>query len=228
MAEEQVTKISKVRNVSRSVESFQKILEKHAPNREHFETLMQRTEPVKTETIAKDARPAEVGAKPTLMDEVSRLNSKVEGLSKRTSEDLIVEAQSARRQIAQIQDQLQQPELQMRDSVQTLLKSKLNNIQENLQVALNRAGVDSLPPEPGAPGGNPITRFMDLLSNGQHNLERLSGHIETMAAQGKEVAPADLLVVQLKVHHVQEQLEFFTNLLNKALESTKTMMNVQV
>jgi len=37
-----------------------------------------------------------------------------------------------------------------------------------------------------------------------------------------------LLAVQVKLSFVQQELEFFTNVLNKALESTKTIMNIQV
>jgi hypothetical protein len=37
-----------------------------------------------------------------------------------------------------------------------------------------------------------------------------------------------MLAMQVKVGFVQQEMEFFTGMLNKALESTKTLMNVQV
>ncbi len=229
MAEEAVEAISKVRKVSRSVESFQKILERHAPDRGAFETLMQRKEPGTVEPIAKETKPIEAAGKPTLMDEVARLNSKVEGLSKASAEDLVAQADVARKQIAQIQEQLNQPGVQVRDSVQSILKTKLTNIQENLQVALNKAGVEGIPAAPAVPGANPIARFLDLLSNGQYNLERLGTTVQEVANRGEHgINAADMLVLQLKVHNIQSELEFFTSLLNKSLESTKTLMNVQV
>jgi hypothetical protein len=37
-----------------------------------------------------------------------------------------------------------------------------------------------------------------------------------------------MLRIQLKVGYITQEVEFFTAVLNKALESTKTIMNVQV
>jgi hypothetical protein len=49
-----------------------------------------------------------------------------------------------------------------------------------------------------------------------------------MSDNGKQFTAADMLAMQIKVGYVQQEIEFFTSLLNKALESTKTIMNVQV
>ena len=43
-----------------------------------------------------------------------------------------------------------------------------------------------------------------------------------------QITPANMLAIQMKMGYVQQQIELFTSLLNKALESTKTIMNVQV
>jgi hypothetical protein len=49
-----------------------------------------------------------------------------------------------------------------------------------------------------------------------------------MHLNNKEITPANMLRIQMKVSYMQQEIEFFTAVLNKALESTKTIMNVQV
>jgi len=45
---------------------------------------------------------------------------------------------------------------------------------------------------------------------------------------GNQLSPATMLLIQIKVGYIQQEIELFTSMLNKALESTKTIMNVQV
>jgi hypothetical protein len=49
-----------------------------------------------------------------------------------------------------------------------------------------------------------------------------------MALQKDQISPASMLAIQIKVGFISQELDFFTGILNKALESTKTIMNVQV
>lgn len=226
---ERVEKISKVR---RSIDSFKKILDRQgpggiAPDREQFEALMRqdRNQNVKLETMPE--RRLDPSARPSLMDEVASVNSRVEQESKYSAHDLVSQARDAVQRIDQIQTQLSQPELRIKSSVQQLLKNKLGNINDNLKSAFDRAGLDYVPPEDNL-RANPVRRFLDMLAHGQENLNKLSNEISGMQATGKDVSPADLLAMQLKVHHVGQELEFFTALLNKSLESTKTLMNTQV
>jgi hypothetical protein len=69
---------------------------------------------------------------------------------------------------------------------------------------------------------------LGLLTHGQTQLDTLTKDIGIMRQQQGEINPADMLLIQIKVTHIQQEIELFTSILNKALESTKTVMNVQV
>ncbi len=115
--------------------------------------------------------------------------------------------------------------------MQTLLKNKLTHINDNLRIALNKAGVEyALPNEnPTAQNLlNPVDRFLGLLTNGQYQLQNLSAELEHMSTAGVQLSPANMMAIQIKVNQVTQQIELFINLLNNAIQSTKTIMNVQV
>jgi hypothetical protein len=118
--------------------------------------------------------------------------------------------------------------LELKGSVQNLLRNKLSHIDENLKIALHRAGVEYVPPQKVEAPKNPIERFLGFLTDGQHQLNTLANDVNLMHLNRKEITPASMLAVQIKVGFIQQELEFFAALLNKALESTKTIMNVQV
>lgn len=203
------------------------------PNKEHFDNMMARETPVKEATTVQKVEPAHVNPKgqPSLMDQIRELNQKVDYVSKAnyTHKDLLAQSQQVITQIDTIKSKLTTPNLELKSSVQTLLKNKLSHIDDNLRIALQKAGVDYVHPEPAVVDAkNPIDRFLGFLTHGQSQLEHLSTEVEGIALRKGELSPAHMLALQMKVGYIQSELEFFTALLNKALESTKTIMNVQV
>jgi hypothetical protein len=73
-----------------------------------------------------------------------------------------------------------------------------------------------------------MERFLGLLTHSQAQLGNLAGDIKGITTMDKELSPATMLLLQVKVGYIQQEIELFTSMLNKALESTKTIMNVQV
>jgi len=221
-------KINKIEEITESSSSgIAKELEtadRIAPSREAFDTAMNKLPPMREATVTI----VEQSPKPTLMDEVRDLNQKVENVGKSTTGDLVAQAKELITQIEGVKGKLAEPSLEIRDSVQTLLRNKLAHIDENLKVALNKAGVEYVPPTSSTKLANPIDRFLGFLTHGQFQLSNMATELEHLASNREELSPARMLAVQIKVGYIQQELEFFTNLLNKSLESTKTIMNVQV
>jgi hypothetical protein len=95
---------------------------------------------------------------------------------------------------------------------------------------MNRAGLEYTPQPAGNQSGliAPIDRFIGFLTHGQYQLQKLASDVQMMHLNKEEISPASMLAIQIKVGYVQQEIEFFANMLNKALESTKTIMNVQI
>lgn len=93
---------------------------------------------------------------------------------------------------------------------------------------MSRTGAEYAPPPGPEKSQNVINRFLGLLTDSQDKLEKLTADIKSVDNGKQPFSPATMLVLQMKVGQMQQEIEFFTTVLNKALESTKTIMNVQV
>lgn len=71
-------------------------------------------------------------------------------------------------------------------------------------------------------------RFLKFLTESDRRLGGFVDEIKGINAGERRLTPEVLLAVQVKFGFIQNELEFFTTTLNKALESTKTIMNVQI
>lgn len=164
----------------------------------------------------------------SLMDEVSKLNKNVSSISNLSPENIKSQAKNVIAQIENVKTQLSQAQTEIKPSYQTLLRNRLTHIDDNLKIALNKAGVEYTSPQVANTGNtNAIHKFLGFLTNSQHQLENLNVAIDQFNVTG-QITPANMLAIQMKMGYVQQQIELFTSLLNKALESTKTIMNVQV
>jgi len=222
-----VDKIDRIKKVS------QKITEKpvQEPNKDYFESLMRQRKvkvednPAVTAAVQKDlARKTEN----TLFDEVRELNMKTDHATRSSPHELEAQAKDVIAQIDILKDKLETPNLEIKAPVQTLLKNKLNHIDDNLKVALDKAGLDYVHPPKVTTLAKPVERFLGLLTHSQTQLQTLAEDVHNMSLLDKELSPASMLLIQIKVSYIQQEIELFTSMLNKALESTKTIMNVQV
>lgn len=235
MAREEIArieKIDKVRDASRTadggIDQVQE-LERLPPNKDHFNSLVNTPQEHHRSTKTTVADAVEPVTKSSLMDEVRNLNQRVDRFSKVQPKDLVAQADEVVKQIETIKTKLKTPNLELQPTTQTLLQNKLSHIDENLRVALNKAGLEY---HPSAhlenKTVNPIERFFGFLTHGQTQLASLSSEVNQMHLNDKEISPANMLRIQMKVGYITQEIEFFTAVLNKALESTKTIMNVQV
>lgn len=222
-AHEEIESISKVTLDSPSaVKGPSQIVERVAPNKEHFDRALG----FETKLQAMQS-PAE--AKASLLDEIRTLNRNVEQVHKANPEHLAQKAKDLVAQIDEIKSKLETPNLKIKGSVQRILRNKLDHIDESLKTALDKAGIEVKPLEKIELSVNtPIERFLGMLTNGQEQLKTLGTEVQNYHLNGKDLSPATMLTVQIKVGQIQQEIELFSSLLNKALESVKTIMNIQV
>lgn len=230
MAEyEKIEKVSKIDKKSKvDGPQFDENVERVPPNKEHFDALISaESANAKNVTEVNEQQMKKV----TLMEEIREVGGRVDLLRKKTPEELVGQTRDVIAQVDDIKKKLQTPDLKIDPSVQSLLESKLSHIDDKLRVAVEKAGGEYTTletREARASLRNPIERFLGYLENGESQLHDIAKHVNEISATNRQINPADMLLIQIKVGFVQQELEFFTSLLNKSLESTKTLMNVQV
>lgn len=231
MSTDKIEKIEKIKSALKTadggVDEVQNI-DRLPPNKDHFDALVNNSQEQKP---ARSSLPEKIEpvTKSSLIDEVRNLNVKVDRFSKVNPKNLVAQADEVVKQIDTIKTKLASSELQLKPATQTLLQNKLSHIDENLRVAMSKAGLEYNPTAHlENKTVNPIERFLGFLTNGQAQLASLGEEINQMHLNNKEISPANMLRIQMKVGYISQEIEFFTAVLNKALDSTKTLMNVQV
>ena len=166
----------------------------------------------------------------SLADEAGK-TSGAASLPRPTPETIATQTREVVAKLDQVKTQLSQAKGEVKPSYQALLRNHLSHIDDSVKIALNKAGVEYTPAPAiadGAKGSNPFKRFINMVGNAQRQLEQLPVALQGLSAEGQQVSPAKMLAIQLKMYYVQQEIELFSSLVNKALESTKTIMNVQV
>lgn len=223
---EKVDKIEGAGKKAAAGEGGTEELERMPPNKEHFDALLNVNEQPQKRAVVETAA---VPTKSSLMDEVRLLNQRVDRFGRVNPKDLVAQVDDVVNKIKTIKSKLATPNIELKPETQTLLQNKLQHIDENLRVALSKAGVEYEPSDQlQNKSVNPIERFLGFLTSSQHGLETLSSDMESMQLNNKEINPANMLRIQLKMTYITQEIEFFTTVMNKALDSTKTIMNVQV
>lgn len=219
---ERIGKISRNKGTNAIVDADQMPESRVQPNKEKFDEAL-------TSDGSLQARHTE-GANNNLMDELHSLNRQVDSAARATPSQLADQSRGVITQIEEIKLRLSDPAVEIGSDYKRILRNKLEHIDSSLKVALDKAGLEYLPPQllDQAPGATPVTRFLDMLTSGQDKLKSLGGQLRTIGENNESISPANLLLVQIKVNTIQQEIELFTSLLNKALEGTKTIMNVQV
>ncbi len=227
-------KIEKIKKVSKSSKTIQQLqqpeeLQRLAPNKQRFDNLMQVEKPQEQLTQNKLDPSTK---RNSLFDEARVMSSQSQ--PRVTPTELIAQTEQAVNKMEDIKSKLQTPGLEIKDSVNNLLQNKLTHIDDNIRIALNKTGLEHTEAVPTTltltppPSQNPIMRFLGFMTDGQYQMKRLALQVENWHLNGVDINPAAMLSVQIKVNYITQELEFFSSLLNKALESTKTIMNVQI
>ena len=121
---------------------------------------------------------------------------------------------------------LQNRNTDIKPSVSYLLENKLHNSRTDIQSIYKTLKMEYADSQPERNLLKPVQKFFGYLVDGQTRMQQLK--FEVNSIDKNDFSMSDMLNVQLKMAHISQELEFFTSLLNKTLESTKSLMNVQV
>jgi len=219
-----VQKISKIQRDASKIAELDNLPKMRInPNEERFNAAMERTQ------VQHD--PAAKKAKANLMDEIRDLNRRVDFATKATPEKLQKQVHQVVADMENVKQKLKTPGLDrvLSSDQRRIFSNKLDYIDDKLKSAMDRAGVEyEAPDRIISTAEKPIDRFIGLLTHGQGQLDKLGFEVAKIGAMDKEMRPAAMLALQVKVGYMQQEIELFASLLNKSLESIKTIMNVQV
>ena len=145
-----------------------------------------------------------------------------------THESIMNQMNSTSSVLGDLQNQLNNKNLNLRQSQKYLLRNKLTNANELIRSAASKTGVDAGPPPAQLSRQSPINKFLGLLTDGQNQLSNAQEKIQNLNSTGKTMNPGDLLLIQIKISKAQQELEYSSVLLSTAVSDIKTLFNIQL
>ncbi len=144
-----------------------------------------------------------------------------------TIQTQVVHAQST---LGDLSNMLSTQNLKLKPSTKYLLGSKLSDASQQLRTVNAKVGGDPVEAEdPEQKSGlGPVQKFLAYVDAGQASLAAAKQKIQDLSAQGDSMNPAELLLVQVKLNHAQQLLDYTSVLLSKAIDDIKMLFNVQL
>jgi hypothetical protein len=145
---------------------------------------------------------------------------------------LMSQANSVQGTLGGVQDQLSTPNLKLKSSQKYLVKNKLTDVNNHLSAANAKLGLPPLEKNESSAAANsssgPIAQYLGYVTDGMNQLEAAKRQLGNISTSGKNLAPADFMLLQLKFNKAQQELDFTSALLGKCVEGVKTIMGVQI
>ena len=147
-----------------------------------------------------------------------------------TMETVLEQANSNASLIGDLQNEFHnnKDKLNLRQSQKYLFRNKLTKANEHIRSAAKKAGASPSPPPAWASKKHPIAKFLDLLSDSQVQLHNTQKMITNLRDKHGMIRPTDLLMIQVKLARAQQELEYSSVLLTKAVDDIKQMFNIQI
>lgn len=108
------------------------------------------------------------------------------------------------------------------------LRNQLNASNEKIRTAAEKAGVEPGPPPNWATKKSPVDKFLALVGDSQVQLQNTQKMITHLRDKNGMISPGNLLLIQTKLAKAQQELEYSSVLLTKAVDGVKQMFNIQI
>lgn len=158
------------------------------------------------------------------------LAGKAQPIATPTMESVLAQVNSNSSLVGDLQNEFQnnKDKLKLKQSQKYLLRNKLKSANQKIRTSAQTAGVDPGAAPNWAAKKNPIEKFIGLLGDSQLQLSKTQTMISNLRDKNGMISPGNLLLIQTKLAKAQQELEYSSVLLSKAVDDIKQMFNIQI
>jgi len=203
-----------------------------AAQKSKFDIALEQADPTKVEKREVLPPPTQVPQDQPVRDSVMDLAKTSVQVPKVATNPSDISSQAAQLR-KQLSGAAQTVEKFQKSSIPPTETTKLNSFIEHIDQGLRDVTKLVKGVEVGALKGiegskPPMVRFLSYLTDSDTHLSKFMDELGGLKIGQQKLSPDVLLAVQVKLSFISQELDFFTTTLSKALESTKTVMNVQI
>jgi hypothetical protein len=192
---------------------------KATPDRSQFESIM--NEPT--------SKPPSAGTPSA--SQISPLDlpqGSIKGAAQPSFETLAAQVWESENTYNELRKNLQNKNLKLKRSEQYLMRNKLSDANTHLKGASEKIGAKVLDSSASLKGSNPVEKFLNMVSDGQNQLQEAKETLINLKDSEGNLKPGDMMLIQVKLAQAQQELEYASILLSKVVDVIKQMINIQL
>ncbi len=144
-----------------------------------------------------------------------------------TIESISTQMQTTSSALGDLQNKLNTPNLKLKPSQKYLLRNKLQEANTQIRAVAEKSGVEVGPNVSTLARNNPIAKFLAYVTDGEKQLDQAQQSLANFQKKGS-ISPGDMLLMQVKLAKAQQEIEYSSVLLSKAVDDIKVIFNVQI
>lgn len=144
-----------------------------------------------------------------------------------TFDTLMTQSKTMQDTLGNLKNQMDTPNLKLKRSQAHLMRNKLGNANEYMQAAAGKLGAE-VPPKKTPGGAGAMERLMAYINDGQEKMVSIQQKLDELMGSGQEITPANMMMIQIKMSQAQQELEYSSGVLSKAVDALKQLFNIQL
>lgn len=130
--------------------------------------------------------------------------------------------------IGSLQTKLNTKDLRLTNSQKSLLRSKLSSSSTHLRAVNETLGVQPPPAPPTQTDKGPLAKLFGYLSDGQTQLNAAQQRLNDTKGNIQSLTPGELLLMQSKLSQAQQEIEYSSLVVSKAVTALTQLLNTQL
>jgi hypothetical protein len=143
-------------------------------------------------------------------------------------DSVLSQVNTANSKMTGLHSDLNTPKLTLNHAQKYLVGNKLADARAHINSAASKLGIEPPPPKDTPSDANPLVKFMNILTDGQNQLNSAKDQLESMKMDGKTMNPGDLLLMQVKLGKANSEIDYASTLVSKAVDATKQLFGIQL
>ena len=143
-------------------------------------------------------------------------------------DSVLAQISTAQDGLGSLQNKLNTKDLQLTNAQKSLLKSKLSSSATHLRGVNEALGVEPPPAPPLQTDKGPLSKIIGYIADGEVQMNVAQAKLSELSSQGKQMNPTEMLLVQSKLNQAQQEIDYSSMLVGKAVTALTQLLNTQL
>ncbi len=145
-----------------------------------------------------------------------------------TLDSVLAQVGMAQDGLGNLQTKLNTKDLQLTNSQKSLLRSKLSSSATHFRAVNETLGIEPPAAPPLQTDKGPLAKLFGYLSDGEVQMKAAQAKLNESAISGTQLQPGEMLIIQAKLNQAQQEVDYSSLVVSKAVSALTQLLNTQL